>query len=154
MISKTLQQLVRGTHWGSESGGELDLLIIDMPPGTGDVHLSLAQNVLLDGAIIVTTPQKVALIDARKAVGMFQRAGVPIAGVIENMSGMQQADGSMHYPFGQGGGATLAQEAKTPLLATLPFYPEVMEACDSGEPVMPNNHPIHALLQLAFSQFK
>ena len=132
MVGKTLQQFLRGADWGT-----LDLLIIDLPPGTGDIHLSLAQSVPLGlnggGAILVTTPQAVALADARKAANMFQKIGVPILGVIENMSWLEASDGLRTLVFGEGGGQTLACETGSPLLAQLPLDPAFGAALDQGK---------------------
>jgi ATP-binding protein involved in chromosome partitioning len=124
MISKTLQQLLRFTRWGTKES-PLDLLLVDMPPGTGDIHLSMAQQVPLDGAVIVTTPQEVAVIDARKALKMFQKVDVPVLGVIENMSGSI---------FGSGGGKKLAEEMQVPFLGEIPMDAAIVEASDSGKP--------------------
>ncbi len=122
MISKTLHQLLRSTRWGSEAE-PLDTLLVDMPPGTGDIHLSMAQQVPLTGVIIVTTPQQVAVIDARKALHMFVKLGVPVLGVIENMSGGL---------FGSGGGKMLAEEAGVPFLGEIALDAAIVEASDSG----------------------
>lgn len=123
MISKALHQLLRLTRWGDDKH-PLDLLLVDMPPGTGDIHLSLAQQVPLDGAVIVTTPQEVALMDARKAAGMFEKLRVKRIGVIENMSGGM---------FGSGGGARLAQELGAPLLAVIGLEQALCETADAGQ---------------------
>lgn len=123
MISKALTQLLRFTRWGSEKE-PLDYLLVDMPPGTGDVHISMAQLVPLSGAIIVTTPQEVAVIDARKCALTFQKLGVPLLGVIENMSGDL---------FGSGGGKQLAQEFAIPFLGEVPADKSIREAMDGGQ---------------------
>ena len=122
MISKTLYQLLRMTRWGTVER-TLDMLLVDMPPGTGDIHLSMAQQVPLDGAVIVTTPQEVAVIDARKALVMFQKVNVPVLGVIENMSGSI---------FGAGGGKRLAEEMGVPFLGEIPMDAAIVEASDKG----------------------
>jgi ATP-binding protein involved in chromosome partitioning len=128
MITKALHQLLRGTSWGT-----LDVLLVDMPPGTGDVHISMAQQVPISGAVIVTTPQPVATIDAKKCLTMFRKLDVPILGVIENMSGFADAaTGRMSYIFGQGGGKTLAAEAGVPFLGEVPIETGIREAADSG----------------------
>lgn len=114
MISKSLQQMLRFTEWG-----ELDMLLVDMPPGTGDIHLSMAQQVPLGGAVIVTTPQTVAVIDAAKCLRMFEKLNVPVLGVIENMSGGM---------FGEGGGKRLAHDFDTKLLAAIPMDAEIVRA--------------------------
>lgn len=132
MITKTLQQLLRMVEWG-----ELDILLVDMPPGTGDVHISMVQQVPLSGAIIVTTPQEVALLDARKCAKMFVKVGVPLLGVIENMSYFAEpSTGAKHYLFGKGGGKKLADEFKAPLLGEVPLVAAIGEAADSGKNVL------------------
>ncbi len=122
MISKSLQQLLRATRWGTAQS-PLDTLFVDMPPGTGDIHLSMAQQVPLSGAIIVTTPQEVALLDARKCLIMFQKVNVPVLGVVENMSGSI---------FGAGGGKKLADEFGVPLLGTVAMDAAICAAGDAG----------------------
>lgn len=122
MISKSLHQLLRATRWGA-ADAPLDILFIDMPPGTGDVHLSLVQQVPLAGAVIVTTPQEVALMDARKCAQMFVKTGVKLLGVVENMSGSV---------FGSGGGAKLAQEYNVPLLGSVALMSTIVEAMEHG----------------------
>jgi ATP-binding protein involved in chromosome partitioning len=123
MITKALNQLLRLTRWGTV-GAPLDVLLVDMPPGTGDIHLSMVQQAPVDGAIIVTTPQAVALLDARKCASMFGKVNVPIVGVIENMSGEL---------FGSGGGKTLAEEFAAPFLGTIQADLAIREASDAGE---------------------
>ena len=118
MISKTLHQLLRFTHWN-----DLDVLLVDMPPGTGDTHLSLVQQAPLFGAVIVTTPQEVALMDARKALKMFEKVDVKVLGVIENMSG---------GIFGSGGGKRLAEEMAVPFLGEIPMDAAIVTASDEG----------------------
>ncbi len=123
MITKALNQLLRLTRWGTEAA-PLDVLIVDMPPGTGDIHLSMVQQAPVDGAIIVTTPQQVATIDAQKCAEMFGKVNVPIVGVIENMSGEL---------FGSGGGKLLADTFNVPLLGTIPADIAIREASDAGK---------------------
>ena len=145
MVSKTLQQLLRGTRWGTETA-PLDFLLIDLPPGTGDVQLSLAQAAPLDAALIVTTPQDVAVADARKALAMFGKVNIPVQGVIENMAGFADAESGKILPMlGVGGGKRLAEEAGVPLLASLSFYPAIAAALDAGNPQLEASHPAHAL---------
>jgi ATP-binding protein involved in chromosome partitioning len=120
--------------------GDLDFLVIDLPPGTGDAQLTLSQQAPLTGAIVVTTPGEVSLIDARKAVKMFEEVRVPVLGVVENMSHFTSADGQRHAIFGSGGGQKLAAEAGVPFLAELPIDPAVAAAVDAGEPVT-RRHP-------------
>ncbi len=131
MISKTLQQFLRGVAWGT-ARTPMDLLLIDLPPGTGDVPISLAQGVPLDGAIIVTTPQEVAVMDADKAAQMFQKLNIPILGVIENMSYFLDPTGNAHHLFGEGGGKGLAEKYNVPFLGELPLEPALGTAGDAG----------------------
>jgi ATP-binding protein involved in chromosome partitioning len=132
-MSKALAQLLRGVAWGNEAA-PLDALIIDMPPGTGDVHLSLVQQAPVDGAVIVTTPQDVAVADARKCIDMFRKTRVPVLGVIENMSGfLDPATGMTHAIFGAGGGRRLAQTCSVPFLGAVPIEIALREASDAGE---------------------
>lgn len=130
-VTRALFQMLRGAAWGRESS-PLDVLIIDTPPGTGDVHLSLVQQVPVVGAIIVTTPQEVAVADARKAVDMFRRVYVPVLGVVENMSGFTDGTGKVHPIFGEGGGKKLAEHAGAPLLGEIPIDMALREASDQG----------------------
>lgn len=131
MISKTLHQLLRMTGWGTPEK-PLDILLIDMPPGTGDIHLSMVQQVPLTGAIIVTTPQEVATMDARKCAQMFEKTGVKLLGVIENMSYFSDANGNKIAIFGEGGGKKLADEFTIPLLGSVPIDTALRESSDSG----------------------
>lgn len=131
MISKTLHQLLRMTRWAGDDA-PLDVLLVDMPPGTGDVHLSMMQQVPLSGAVIVTTPQEVAVMDARKGLSMFVRLNVPVMGVIENMSYMLDSNGSKIALFGSGGGQKLADEAKTLLLGAVPMDPQIVSDAERG----------------------
>jgi ATP-binding protein involved in chromosome partitioning len=128
MVTQVIRQFLTQVLWG-----ELDYLIIDLPPGTGDIQLTLAQMVPLSGAVLVTTPQEVSLIDVRKAVHMFKTLNVPILGVVENMSYFI-CDGcdKKHYIFRRGGGKKLADEADIPLLAELPLDPRVADSGDDG----------------------
>jgi len=131
-MSKALAQLLRGVAWGSVAS-PLDILLIDMPPGTGDVHLSLAQQAPLNDAVIVTTPQDVAVADARKCIDMFNKIRVPVLGVIENMSGFTDPEtGVVHAIFGSGGGARLAQSCGVPFLGSVPIDIALREASDAG----------------------
>lgn len=145
MITKTLTQFLRGVAWGSAQA-PLDFLLIDLPPGTGDVPLSLAQSVPIDGVILVTTPQEVAVEDADKAAQMFHKLGVPLLGVIENMSFFTDPQGHQHHLFGEGGGQQLAQRHETVLLGALPLEPVMGAAADQGENFI-NAHPKSALSQ-------
>jgi ATP-binding protein involved in chromosome partitioning len=131
MATRYVQQFLRGCVWG-----DLDYLILDLPPGTGDIQLTIVQTVAVDGAVIVTTPQEVALIDARKAVSMFAKVNVPILGLVENMSYfLCPSDGQRYDIFGQGGGAKEAARLKVPMLAQIPIDIPTREGGDSGNPV-------------------
>ena len=116
--------------------GQLDYLIIDLPPGTGDAQLTLSQSAPLTGAVVVTTPGEVSLIDARKGVKMFGEVRVPILGIVENMSYFEDATGTRTPIFGVGGGARLAQESDVAFLGELPIDPRVAQCCDHGEPIV------------------
>lgn len=132
LLMKALEQLISDVVWG-----DLDYLIIDLPPGTGDIALSLAQNVPLAGAVIVTTPQDVALIDARKALHMFEKLDVPVLGLIENMSGFTCPKcGHIEYLFGEGGGKRTAETLTIPFLGAVPLDPAVVAGGDSGDPIV------------------
>ncbi len=114
---------------------DLDILILDLPPGTGDIQLTLVQTVTLDGAIIVTTPQEVALVDARKAISMFAKVNVPILGLIENMSYFECDAGKRYHLFGQGGAARECERIQVPLLGEIPLQPVIGQNCDQGTPI-------------------
>jgi len=130
-----VKQFLTDVKWG-----ELDYLIVDMPPGTGDVQLSLAQLVPVQGAVLVTTPQEVALIDVRRALRMFETVAVPVLGVIENMSYFIAPDtGNRYNIFGEGGGERLAEEYGVPFLGSIPMGIEVREGGDKGVPVVVGN---------------
>ena len=131
MVTRYTQQFLRQVEWG-----ELDFLILDLPPGTGDIQLTIVQTVALAGAVIVTTPQEVALIDARKASAMFQRVNVPVLGLVENMSYfLCPSDNKRYDIFGSGGGEREARRLKVPLLAQIPIEIPIREAGDQGRPV-------------------
>lgn len=131
IATRYVQQFLRQCAWG-----ELDYLVLDLPPGTGDIQLTIVQSVALDGAVIVTTPQEVALIDARKAASMFAKVNVPILGIIENMSYfLCPSDNVAYYIFGKGGGEREAERLGVPLLAHIPIEMKVREAGDEGHPV-------------------
>ncbi len=129
LANRYTQQFLQQVAWG-----ELDVLVIDLPPGTGDIQLTLVQTVSLDGAIIVTTPQEVAMIDARKAVSMFAKVNVPILGLIENMSFFECDHGTRYNLFGQGGAQRECERIKVPLLGEIPLEPIIGQRCDGGEP--------------------
>jgi len=137
---------------GQLNWGTLDYLIIDLPPGTGDAQLTLTQQAPLTGAIIVTTPQDISLIDARKGLRMFNEVKVPVIGVIENMSYFIGDDGKRYEIFRQGGGQKLAREGGVPLLGEIPIDPRVAESGDAGEPIVskyPDSPVAAAYLKLA-----
>ena len=130
MLHSVMQQFLRGVDWGN-----LDYLIIDLPPGTGDVQLSLVQTVPIAGAIVVTTPSEVSMEDARKAVRMFEQVKTPIVGLVENMSYLTVPGGERIDVFGQGGGRRMAAAMGIPFLVELPLDPKVRIGGDSGMPV-------------------
>lgn len=131
MIMKTIQQFVQNVKWG-----ELDILLIDLPPGTGDAQLSLVQTLPLDGAVIVTTPQPAATQVARKGALMFQKVNVPLLGIAENMSWFLDPSGQKHALFGEGGGARTAESLGTVLLGQVPLVPEIRAGGDTGVPLV------------------
>jgi ATP-binding protein involved in chromosome partitioning len=132
MVSGALQQMLNSTCWQ-----DLDYLIIDLPPGTGDVQLTLAQKIPVCGAVVVTTPQDVALLDVTKAIGMFTRVKVPILGVVENMSTHICSNCGQHdHIFGSGGALSLSQQYAVPLLGSLPLQRNVCELADAGRPIV------------------
>lgn len=141
MATKALNQLFKDAHWE-----DLDYLLIDLPPGTGDIHLTLVQNIPLSGAIVVTTPQEVALADARKGINMFNMdtIKVPVIGLVENMAWFTPAElpDNKYYIFGKDGGKNLAESMNVPLLAQIPLIQSVREAGDVGRPaVLQDNTP-------------
>ena len=148
MVTQALTQLLNGTRWG-----ELDYLIVDMPPGTGDTQLTMAQNVPLSGAVIVTTPQEIALLDARKGLMMFRKVGVPVLGIVENMSAFTcPSCGHAAHVFGQGGGRGMAERYNVTLLGELPLDLSVREQGDAGTPAVaaaPDSPAARACLRLA-----
>ena len=132
MVTQALNQLLGDTNWG-----ELDYLVIDMPPGTGDIQLTLSQRVPVSGAVIVTTPQDIALLDARKGLKMFERVSVPVLGVVENMSTHVCSNcGHEEHIFGAGGGARMAGEYGVELLGELPLDIHIREQADGGRPTV------------------
>jgi ATP-binding protein involved in chromosome partitioning len=116
--------------------GDLDFMVIDLPPGTGDAQLTLTQALRLSGAVIVTTPQEVSLIDARKGLEMFRQVRVPVLGIIENMSYFIGDDGKRYEIFRSGGGRKLAGDAGVPFLGEIPIDPRVAECGDTGDPIV------------------
>jgi len=135
MVTQALEQLLTDTNWK-----DIDFLIIDLPPGTGDVQLTLCQKIPVSGAVIVTTPQDISLIDARKGLKMFEKVEVPVLGVIENMSSFICPEcGNMESIFGEGGGEQLAQENGVKLLGELPLQKQIREEMDKGTPTVSQN---------------
>jgi len=132
MVTQALEQLLKDTRWR-----ELDFLVVDLPPGTGDIQLTLAQKVPVTGAVIVTTPQDIALIDARKGLKMFEKVGIPILGVVENMSiHVCPKCGHESHIFGSGGAERMCKDYGTELLGQLPLDESIREQADSGKPTV------------------
>lgn len=148
MVTQALVQLLETTRWG-----DLDYLIVDMPPGTGDTQLTLSQRVPVSGAVIVSTPQDIALLDARKGLRMFQKVEVPVLGIVENMSThVCSKCGHEEHVFGAGGGRRMAEQYGVPLLAELPLDIRIREQTDSGKPTVvaePDSQLGRAYLELA-----
>lgn len=147
MLHSAIRQFLNDVEWG-----ELDYLVIDLPPGTGDAQLSLAQSVPLSGGVIVTLPQAVSIEDARRGLEMFRELNVPILGVVENMSYLELPDGTHMDIFGTGGGKRLAEAANAPYLGQIPMDPNVRVGGDQGKPVVvtdPDSAPARALRSLA-----
>ena len=141
MASNAIKQLIQDANWG-----ELDYFLIDLPPGTSDIHLTLVQHLHLTGAIVVTTPQPVALVDARKGVDMFvnEKINVPVLGLIENMAWFTPAElpNNRYYIFGKDGGKQLAEELNIPLLGQVPLVQSIREGGDEGTPIsLQDGHP-------------
>ena len=131
MVQSALMQMLNEVAWPP-----LDVLVIDLPPGTGDIQLTLAQQIPVSGALIVTTPQALSVSDVRRAIAMFQKTQTPVLGVVENMAWMFAPDGETKmYPFGQGGGQLIAEQMKCPYLGQLPLDPTLQEACNAGQPI-------------------
>ena len=153
MASSALNQMLNDVAWGTEAE-PLDILVVDMPPGTGDIQLTLAQRVSLSGAVIVSTPQEVALIDARRAVAMFEKTHIPILGVVENMAYFTDpSTGAPIEIFGRGGARAVAETLQAPFLGEIPIEVALREACDAGRPFVVE-HPESAAAQafLAIAQ--
>jgi len=135
MVANMLQQMLGQVAWPG-----LDFLVVDLPPGTGDAQLTLCQTVSLNGAIIVTTPQEISLIDAHRGLEMFRKLNVPVLGLVENMSGFTCAHcGEVTHIFSEGGGQRIAKQLKVPLLASIPLDPEVVTSGDEGQPIVARN---------------
>jgi ATP-binding protein involved in chromosome partitioning len=135
MLHNAMRQFMNDVEWG-----DLDYLIVDLPPGTGDVQLSLAQQTPMSGGVIVTLPQKVSVDDARRGMEMFRQLRVPLMGVIENMSYLELPDGKRMEVFGRGGGQVLAKEFNVPFLGQIPMESEVRASSDTGKPIV-HSHP-------------
>jgi ATP-binding protein involved in chromosome partitioning len=132
MVTQALEQLLRETNWR-----DLDYLIVDMPPGTGDIHLTLSQKIPVTGAVIVTTPQDIALLDARKGLKMFEKVGIPILGIVENMAiHVCSQCGHAEHIFGAGGGERMAKDYEVEYLGGLPLDIRIREQTDSGRPTV------------------
>src|SRR2546430_1714331 len=132
MVTQALEQLLKDTNWR-----EIDFLVVDLPPGTGDIQLTLSQKVPVTGAVIVTTPQDIALIDARKGLKMFEKVGVPIVGIVENMSIHVCTNcGHAEHIFGEGGAEKMCREYNVPFLGALPLDIKIREQVDSGRPTV------------------
>ncbi len=132
MVTQALEQLLRDTNWR-----DLDYLVVDMPPGTGDIHLTLAQKIPVTGAVIVTTPQDIALLDARKGLKMFEKVGIPILGIVENMAmHVCSQCGHVEHIFGQGGGERMSTDYEVEYLGGLPLDIRIREQADSGRPTV------------------
>ena len=132
MASGALQQMIESTRWG-----ELDILLVDMPPGTGDIQLTLSQRTRLSGAVVVTTPQDIALIDARRAIEMFQKVSVPILGMVQNMATHVCSNCGHEDPvFGSEGGDSLAKEYNAEVIADIPLSRQIRETSDAGLPIV------------------
>ncbi|MGI9263246.1 MAG: P-loop NTPase, partial [Woeseiaceae bacterium] len=148
MVTQALNQMLQQTRWS-----DLDYLIVDMPPGTGDIQLTLSQQVPVSGAVIVTTPQDIALLDARKGLQMFRKVNVPVLGVVENMSVHVCTNCGHEEPlFGSGGGSTMAAEYDVELLGQLPLDLRIREQTDGGQPSVvaePQEAPALAYLRTA-----
>lgn len=145
MATSAVKQFMTDVEWG-----ELDYLILDLPPGTGDIQLTIVQTVPLTGAVIVSTPQTVALDDARKGVAMFKKVNVPVLGMVENMAYFTPPDmpDKKYYIFGKGGAALLAQEMNVPVLAEVPLQQTLREGGDSGKPIVLEDSSSHAATAL------
>ena len=136
MVMGAVRQLMGDVAWGA-----LDILLIDTPPGTGDTHLSLIQSKKLTGAVIVSTPQEMALADMRRGVTLFRQTETPVIGVIENMAWLEAPDGERQYIFGEGGARKAAAALDAPFLGAVPLYPDLRQASDDGRPLAGADHP-------------
>ncbi len=148
LLMKALEQFIGDVIWG-----DVDDMVVDLPPGTGDIAITLCQNVPMAGAVIVTTPQDVALIDARKALAMFQKMDVPVLGIVENMSYYEcPSCGHVEHIFGDGGGERTAEQLGVPFLGGIPIDPEIVRGGDSGKPIVasrPDSPAAKAFVEIA-----
>ncbi|MEW5799006.1 MAG: iron-sulfur cluster carrier protein ApbC [Bacteroidota bacterium] len=147
MASGAVKQFLTDVNWG-----ELDYLVFDLPPGTGDIQLTLVQQIPLSGAVIVTTPQEMSLADARRGMAMFQKVNVPILGVVENMSYFISSNGERENIFDNGGGKRVAEQFKVPFLGEIPIYTKIRVGSDSGRPIVdsePTSDPAKIFLTIA-----
>lgn len=147
MVMGAVRQLMTDVDWGT-----LDILVIDTPPGTGDAHLTLVQSKKLDGAVIVSTPQEMALADVRRGVELFRKTDTPILGVIENMAYLESAGGERSHIFGEGGAERAATALEAPFLGAIPLWPELRAASDAGVPLVisdPSGRAARAFAELA-----
>ena len=135
MASKAVSQLFEQTQWG-----EIDVCVVDLPPGTGDISLSMAQSVGLNGVVFVTTPQEVALIDVKKSINMFKKLEVPILGIVENMAGFIAEDGKRYDIFGAGGAGLISSEYNIETFVSIPIDIDIRKSCDAGVPCVTNPH--------------
>ena len=152
MIQKTIQQFLHAVEWG-----DLDFLLVDLPPGTGDAQLTLCQSVPLDGGVIVTTPQEASLGVVRKGIAMFNKVNVPILGIVENMSWFTTPNGERVEIFGHGGGKEEATRQNVPFLGEIPLFTEIREGGDRGMPIVvstPNHAAGRAFIQIAGTVWK
>ncbi|MFT5336605.1 MAG: ATP-binding protein involved in chromosome partitioning [Sphingobacteriales bacterium] len=144
MASKAINQMIKDVHWG-----DLDYMILDLPPGTGDIHLTLVQNIPITGAVVVSTPQAVALADCAKGVSMFQMEAikVPVLGIIENMSYFSPAElpNNKYFIFGEGGAKKMAAELNVPLLGEIPLVQSIREAGDAGRPAVLQDNTVSSM---------
>ena len=134
MVASTIKTFVNKVLWNN-----IDFLIIDMPPGTGDALLTFSQEVDIDGAVIVTTPQNIVVIDVKRGIEMFKRTNVKILGIIENMTSFKSADGVEHFIFGKDGAKNIAEKYNIEILGHIPIDIEISKGCDNGEPFLLNN---------------
>ena len=145
MVMGALRQFLQDTRWGA-----LDVLVVDLPPGTGDAQLSILQSVEVTGAVVVTTPQQVALDDAIRGIALFRQLEVPVLGVVENMAWYELPDGTKDFVFGEGGGARIARDNDAPLLGQIPLQTRLRDSADRGQPAVLHDDSLgQSLLDIA-----